>query len=225
MVAGSRTGISDLIQAFIFDMDGVIVDSNPLHRVVWTEFNSRQGIVTTDAMFGRMYGKRNDAVIRDFFGDDLPEAEVFALGAAKEALYREMMRPQLAERLVPGVRAFMEKHKAMPIGVATNAEPENLHFVLDEAELAKYIRFTATGYEVALPKPAPDIYLKAAEGLGVDPKACVVFEDSYSGVVAAVAAGMRVVGISTTHAELPGASIVIPDFLDPALAGWLTTLS
>lgn len=213
------------IQAFIFDMDGVIVDSNPLHRVVWTEFNARFNIITTDAMFERMYGKRTDAVIRDFFGDDLPESEVLALGAAKEALYREMMSPQLEACLVPGVRAFMNSHAATPMAVATNAEPANLDFVLDEAHLGQYIRFKTNGYEVALPKPAPDIYLKAAAGLGVDPKACVVFEDSHSGVAAALAAGMRVVGITTTHAELPGVSLAIPDFTDPALEAWLTTLS
>jgi len=206
-------------------MDGVIVNSNPLHRVVWTEFNSRYGIATTEAMFERMYGKRTDAVIRDFFGDDLPESEVLSLGGKKEALYREMMRPRLEASLVPGVRAFMESHADMPMAVATNAEPANLDFVLDEAGLGKYIRVRANGYEVALPKPAPDIYLKAAAGLGVDPKQCVVFEDSHSGVAAGLAAGMKVVGITTTHAELPGVSIAIPNFADPALAAWLTTLS
>ncbi|HXJ43950.1 MAG TPA: HAD family phosphatase [Bryobacteraceae bacterium] len=211
-------------QAFIFDMDGVIVDSNPLHRVVWTEFNSQHGIWTTDAMFERMYGKRTDQVIRDFFGDELPEDEVFALGAAKEALYRERMRPQLEASLVPGVREFMEAHAAMPMAVATNAEPANLDFVLDEADLGKYIRFKTNGYEVEHPKPAPDIYLKAAAGLGVDPAECVVFEDSHSGVAAALAAGMRVVGITTTHTELAGVSLAIPNFRDEALANWLSSI-
>ena len=221
MAAGSPTGTSELPAAFIFDMDGVIVDSNPLHRVVWTEFNSRYGIETTEAMFARMYGKRTDAVIRDFFGAHLPEAEVLALGAAKEALYRDMMRPQLEACLVPGVRHFMDSRRATPMAVATNAEPENLDFVLNEATLGQYIRFKANGYEVARPKPAPDIYLKAAKGLGVDPATCVVFEDSHSGVEAALAAGMRVVGITTTHTELPGVSLAIPNFTDPALAAWL----
>jgi beta-phosphoglucomutase len=206
-------------------MDGVIVNSNPLHRVVWTEFNSQHGITTTDAMFERMYGKRTDAVIQDFFGDDLTPDDVFRLGAEKEALYREMMRPQLEISLVPGVREFMEAHQAIPMAVATNAEPANLDFVLDEAGLGKYIRFKTNGYEVALPKPAPDIYLKAAAGLGVDPKSCIVFEDSHSGVAAALAAGMKVVGITTTHEDLPGVSIRIPNFTDPTLAAWLTTLS
>lgn len=205
-------------------MDGVIVDSNPLHRVVWTEFNSQHGIWTTDAMFDRMYGKRTDQVVRDFFGDELSEDQVLALGAAKEALYRETMRPQLEACLVPGVREFMAEHAAMPMAVATNAEPANLDFVLDEADLGKYIRFKTNGYEVEHPKPAPDIYLKAAAGLGVEPAECVVFEDSHSGVAAALAAGMRVVGLTTTHNDLAGVSLAIPDFRDPALAAWLRSI-
>jgi HAD superfamily hydrolase (TIGR01509 family) len=192
--------------------------------VVWTEFNKRHGIETTDAMFDRMYGKRTDAVIRDYFGADLSEEKVFELGAAKEALYREMMRPQLEQCLVPGVREFMAAHANTPMAVATNAEPANLDFVLDEANLGQYIRFKTNGYEVEHPKPAPDIYLKAAAGLGVDPTKCVVFEDSYSGVAAALAAGMKVVGITTTHSELPGVSLAIPNYLDPALNDWLRSV-
>ena len=80
------------IQALIFDMDGVIVDSNPVHREAWAEYNRRQGIETTEAMQRRMYGKRNDKIIRDFFGCAHYE-EVFAHGADKEALYREMLAP------------------------------------------------------------------------------------------------------------------------------------
>jgi beta-phosphoglucomutase len=220
--AGLLMGISDFPKAFIFDMDGVIVNSNPLHRQVWTEFNAAHGIQTTDAMFERMYGKRTDEVIRDFYGDDLPEADVLAMGAAKEALYREMMRPQLEACLVPGVREFMAAYAAWPMAVATNAEPANLDFVLEAAQLGPYIRVRVNGYEVEHPKPAPDIYLKAAAALGVDPAHCVVFEDSHSGVAAGLAAGMRVVGLTTTHAFLPGVSLAIPDFRDPQLAAWLT---
>ena len=70
--------------ALIFDMDGVIVDSNPLHREAWILFNRRYGVETTDAMLQRMYGRRNDQIVRDFFGEGLPAEEVAARGAAKE---------------------------------------------------------------------------------------------------------------------------------------------
>src|SRR5438270_12726146 len=97
------------IRAFIFDMDGVIVDSNPLHRAAWTEYARRHGVQTTESMQTRMYGKRNDDIVRLFLGDYLTDAEVFEHGAAKERVYRELMGPRLTEALVPGVRDFIAR--------------------------------------------------------------------------------------------------------------------
>jgi beta-phosphoglucomutase-like phosphatase (HAD superfamily) len=79
------------------------------------------------------------------------------------------------------------------------------------------------GHQVARPKPHPDIYLRAAELLGVPPEDCVVFEDSLTGIQAARAAGMAVVGVGTTHDELPGVGLEIRDFTSPALEPWLAT--
>jgi HAD superfamily hydrolase (TIGR01509 family) len=202
-------------------MDGVIVDSNPLHRQSWAEYNRRHGVETTEAMQQRMYGKRNDMIVRDYLGQHLNDAEVFAHGAAKEKLYREMLGPRLAETLVPGLTAFLERHPDMPKAVASNAEPANIEFVLKEAGLSRFFRFTVDGQQVVNPKPHPDVYLRAAELLGVPPGNCVVFEDSLGGVAAGLAAGMPVVGITTTYLDLPGASLMVRDFDDPALERWL----
>jgi beta-phosphoglucomutase family hydrolase len=210
-------------RALIFDMDGVLIDSNAVHRRAWEEYNRRQGVQTTEAMQRRMYGKRNDQIIRDFLGNHLTDSEVFAHGAAKEALYREMMKPRILRALVPGVVDFISRHRGPALAVATNAEPANLDFVLDEAGLRPFFSALVTGHEVANPKPDPEIYLRAADLLGVNPASCVVFEDSYAGVQAGLAAGMRVVGVSTTHEDLPGASLLIRDFNDPALDPWLAT--
>jgi beta-phosphoglucomutase len=204
-------------------MDGVIVDSNPLHRVVWAEYNRRHGIETTEEMQQRMYGKRNDEIVRDFFGSEITDVEVFRHGAAKEALYRETLRPTIHEAIVPGLREFLERHRDLPAAVATNAEPANVNFVLEEAGLRQYFRAVVDGHQVENPKPHPDIYLKAAQELGIEPAHCVVFEDSYTGVEAGLAAGMRVVGVSTTHPDLRGISLLIPDFTDPALEEWLNS--
>ena len=155
------------IRALLFDMDGVIVDSNPLHRVVWEEFNRRYGVETTDEMQLRMYGKRNDEIVRDFFGTGLTDEEVFRRGAEKESLYRERLLPRIGNSLVPGVRAFLERHRDLPAAVATNAEPANLEFVLREAGLGQYFRAAVDGHQVEHAKPAPDVYLRAAELLGV----------------------------------------------------------
>jgi beta-phosphoglucomutase family hydrolase len=209
------------MMALIFDMDGVIVDSNPLHREAWVAFNRRHGLETTEEMLRRMYGKRNDWIVRDFYGESLPAEEVDARGRAKERLYREMMAGRVEEMLVPGLRAFLERHSALPMGVGSNAEPENISFVLAEAGLRKYFGAVVDGQQVALPKPHPGIYLRVAELLGTEPAKCFVFEDSPSGVTAATAAGMRVIGISTTDDNLYGTVLTIDNFLSGELELWL----
>jgi beta-phosphoglucomutase len=93
--------------------------------------------------------------------------------------------------------------------------------VLDGAGLRDFFDVAVNGDEVVNPKPHPEIYLKAADLLGVRPEECVVLEDSYTGVQAGLSAGMRVVGFSTTHDELPGVAVLVRDFLDPALEAWL----
>ncbi|MDQ6663062.1 MAG: HAD family phosphatase [Acidobacteriota bacterium] len=209
--------------ALIFDMDGVIVHSNPIHREAWRLYNLRHGIETDEAMQGRMFGKRNDEIVRDFFGADLSEEEVFQHGAAKERLYREMIGTGVDRALVPGIREFLARCQNIPTAVATNAEPENAHFVLRAAGLEHLFRAVVDGCQVHRPKPHPEIYLRAAELLGVAPSACVVFEDSVPGVQSALAAGMTVVGLLTTHAGLPGVALEIADFRGTKLDEWAST--
>lgn len=205
------------IRAFIFDMDGVIIDSNPLHCAAWEEYTRRHGVEMTEAMRQRMYGKRNDEIIRDFLGSDLADSEIFAHGAAKEALYREFMKGRTRESLVPGIREFLVRSRDLDLAVATNAEDANVDFVLDGAGLRSFFRIIVNGHQVTNPKPHPEIYLSVAAALRLLPEECIVFEDSYAGVEAGVAAGMRVVGVGTTHDDLPGVSIFIRDFRDPVL--------
>jgi beta-phosphoglucomutase len=212
-----------MLRALIFDMDGVIVNSNPVHREAWEVYNRRHGIETTEAMHQRMYGKRNDQIVRDFFGADLPESEISAHGFAKEALYREMIRPGFEKVLVRGLRAFIERNHRYRIGLGTNAEPLNVEFVLTEAGLARLFEVIVDGHQVAHPKPAPDIYLKVAATLGIEPSDCVVFEDSFSGIEAARAAGMRVIAVRTTHREFSGIELAVDDFTDPELDRWIAS--
>lgn len=206
--------------ALIFDMDGVMVDSNPEHRRTWEIFNRRYGLETTEAMHQRMYGKRNDEIVRDFFGELGPD-EISARGAAKEVLYRERIADRLEDLLTPGLRKFLERHAAARLAVASNAEPANIDFLLDRAGLRRYFRVVVDGHQVRHPKPDPEVYLRAAEMLETPPAGCIVFEDSHAGVAAARAAGMRVVGVLTTHAELPGTDFAIHNFLDGNLEAWL----
>jgi len=207
--------------ALIFDMDGVLVNSNPVHRQAWVRFNLRYGVQTNSAMLQRMYGKRNDEIIRDFFGEGLSPEEVAFRGAAKEELYRQMIDGRIEEMLVPGLRPFLDRHAHTPLAVASNAEPENVRFVIDSARLGSYFRVVVDGHQVSRPKPDPEIYLRAAELLGIAPPNCLVFEDSHSGVAAGLAAGMRVIGIRTTYDNLPGASVCVDNFRSGELDTWL----
>ena len=207
--------------ALIFDMDGVIVNSNPMHSEAWSRFNRRYGIETTDAMIQRMYGRRNDEIVRDYFGGDLSDEEVAARGRAKEALYRQLIAERMEELLVPGVREFIERHRDLPMAVASNAEPENVNFVLDRAGLRPYFRAVVDGHQVRNPKPHPDIYLLAARLLDVLPERCIVFEDSPSGAAAGSAAGMKVIGLSTTYVNLPNVVLTVDNFFSGDLDSWL----
>jgi len=211
--------------ALIFDLDGVIVDSNPVHLHVWERYLRQLGAPVAGALPDLMYGRRNDEIVRDLIGDHLSAEEIHAHGAAKEALYRQIMRPQLAQRLVPGIGEFLSRHAGVPMAVATNAEPANAEFVLRESGLKRYFLAVIDGQQVARPKPDPEIYLRAAELLGRSAADCVVFEDSAAGVRAARAAGARVVALTTTHASLPGASLLIEDFRSTRLEPWLKSLA
>lgn len=207
--------------AFLFDMDGVIIDSNPYHRRAWETYNGRFGIETTEAMHQRMYGKRNDQIVRDFFGESLSEQEVFAHGAAKEEVYRELVAGEIERALVPGVREFLEAYQHHPMAVASNAEPANVDFVLDRARLRQFFRVVVDGHQVTHPKPHPEVYQTAAARLGVSSANCIVFEDSHSGIEAATLAGMRIVGVRTTHFRLPNTDCDIDNFTNGNLQSWL----
>ena len=206
--------------ALIFDMDGVIVDSNPIHREAWEIYNRRFGLETTEAMHQLMYGKRNDEIVRSFFGD-LPVEEVLRRGADKERLYREMISGRIESILVPGLRNFLEQYREAPKAVASNAETANVSFVLRASGLAGYFRAAVDGSQVTHAKPHPEIYFRVAEQLGIPPRDCLVFEDSFSGVEAARAAGMRVIGVLTTHGYLPGTELNIDNFMSGNLIAWL----
>ncbi|MDQ2844687.1 MAG: HAD family phosphatase [Acidobacteriota bacterium] len=207
--------------AFIFDVDGVLVHSMPLHVLAWEEYLAGLGIQVDD-LERRMHGKRNAELVNDLISSDLAEDVVFNHGAAKEKLWREMvLRNGIETYRIEGLAEFLERHKDVPKAVASNAEPQNIDFVLDQYGLRRYFEIAVSGLEVSRPKPFPDIYLEAARRLGVDPQHTIVFEDSPTGLRAGVDAGMLVVGVQTTPANLSGAVLRVNDFTDPKLEEWL----
>jgi beta-phosphoglucomutase len=212
--------------ALVFDLDGVIVDSNRVHSESWREYLRRCGREVPEGFDLRMFGRRNDDIVRDVFGWDLDPAEVFRHGAEKERVYRDLLGPVLRDHLVPGVASFLERHHAVPMAVASNGEAANASFVLHTGGLRDYFRVVVTGDQVERPKPDPEIYRLAAGLLQVPPANCIVFEDSAAGVEAARAAGARVVAVNAAHplSELREVEISVRDFLDPGLELWLSEL-
>ncbi|HET8546976.1 MAG TPA: HAD family phosphatase [Bryobacteraceae bacterium] len=210
--------------ALIFDMDGVIVDSTAVHTESWRRYLGRHGITIED-IESRMLGRHNDEIVRDFFAaTELTDEAVLHHGYEKERLYRSLMAPRLADHLVPGAADFIRRHAHLPLAVASNAEPANVDVLLEAAGIRHLFRAVINGHDVARPKPFPDIFLRAAELLSTAPADCVVFEDSAIGVAAARAAGMRVIGVTTTFREMTGVDLVVANFEDGEVERWLREL-
>jgi HAD superfamily hydrolase (TIGR01549 family) len=218
-----RTGISrDL--AFIFDLDGVLVDSMPLHVEAWRQYLTLHSIPVDD-LEGAMHGRRNSELVRGWFGEQLTEDLVLGHGAAKERLWRELIVKEGLDRYrIAGIVDFLDRYPHVPKAIGSNAEPENIDFVLDRFGLRKYFTVVVDGFQVAHAKPAPDIYLKCAELLKVDPAHCIVFEDSPVGIEAARRAGMRAIGIETSAAGFEHVEFSVKDFTDPRLHEWIASL-
>jgi beta-phosphoglucomutase len=206
---------------FLFDMDGVLINSMPLHTRSWEIYLDRLGLKVED-LEARMHGKRNPELVRELIADNLPEDVVFEHGAAKERLFRELMASEVERYRIAGVTEFLERYRDVPKAIGSNAERANIDFTLDRFGLRPYFEVVVDGTEVERPKPFPDIYLLAAKKLNLGPEQCIVFEDSPVGAQAGVAAGMRTVGVETIPTTFQGVDLVIRNFQDPRLESWLT---
>ena len=185
--------------AFIFDMDGTIVDNMAFHTDSWLAFFARRGkTYDPDAFFRETAGAQGREILRERLGPDIPEDEIAVLAQEKDVLYRDMYRPH--RRAIEGFEGFVARARAdgVKLAVATSAPPANIVFTLDELDLRRHFDAVVGAADVARGKPHPDVFLKAAERLGADPADCIVFEDAPMGVEAARRAGMRAVVITTT---------------------------
>ena len=185
--------------AFIFDMDGTIVDNMAFHTDSWIAFFARRGkTYDPDAFFRETAGAQAREIMRERLGADLPDDEIAVLAQEKEVLYREMYGPH--RRAIQGFEEFVTRARAdgVKLAVATSAPPANIVFTLDDMDLRRHFDAVVGAADVARGKPHPDVFLKAAEKLGVAPADCIVFEDAPMGVEAARRAGMKTVVITTT---------------------------
>jgi beta-phosphoglucomutase family hydrolase len=219
-----------LLHAAIFDMDGTLVDNMRYHSEAWVALSRRLGVDATAERFEREFaGKKNDEILPVLLGRSLPSEELARLAEEKETHYRRLYSPHLA--LMRGAEAFIARLRGAGarLAIATAAPTENRTLVLDGLGIRSLFARVVGAEEVPRGKPSPDIFLAAARFLEVEPSVCVVFEDAVNGILAARAAGMIAVGItSTTPPEVlreAGAHFVAPDFatLPPELEARLLT--
>jgi len=183
----------------IFDMDGVIVDNHLWHFKAWVEFGKRHGMKITKSGFYKHFGSTNNEVFESIFGSELTDSEKLSFSIEKESIYRELYKSAI--KPVIGIEKFLKSAsgQGILIGLATSAPYENVKFTLEATCLYRYFNVITDSTMVIRGKPDPQVYLITAEKLGVAPRECIVFEDSIPGISAARNAGMRVIGVATTH--------------------------
>lgn len=206
--------------AFIFDMDGTLVDNMAFHFQAWFIFFREQGVdITEDQVRAHAFGRTSEEVLRAVLGDQLSPAEIAAHVERKEAIYRALYLPQM--KPIPGLVDFLRQAQRLGIllAVATSAGMENIRLILEGLGLAPLFQVIVGADDVNLGKPDPEIYLTTAQRLRIAPRCCLVFEDSVLGLEAAQRAGMRAVAVATSHAPhelqaLPAVIQVIADYRD-----------
>ena len=202
-------------RAVVFDMDGVLVDSGAHHRDAWVAMCRDCGVTPPPEFWRLTIGRPAEEAVALLVGD-IGRGEARRLAELKREHYARLARRGLVA--VAGAGAFVQAlvRARVPRAVATPASRRDLERVLDALGLSRHLDVTVTADDVRWGKPHPEIYLKAAEELGIDAAACVVFEDAIVGVQAARAAGMRVIGVTTAHTtdELIGAGAerAVPHF-------------
>jgi HAD superfamily hydrolase (TIGR01509 family) len=202
--------------AFVFDMDGVIVDTNPFHKIALRTFAEQHGYhLDEEGLIRKIYGRTNKEWIPNLFGRSLSPEEVSAYGEEKEKLFRDLYEKEIRE--VSGLTDFLIAARRLQVKMAigTSAPRSNVDFVLKHTGLEKFFPVILDESHVTHGKPNPEIYINCAAALLLPPARCIVFEDSLSGVAAGRAAGCPVVGVATTHtADELGTKVTIRDFME-----------
>lgn len=205
-----------MFKGLIFDMDGVLVDSMPYHAQAFVLLCQRYEAQGWDGDLSYFAGRGPEDIFSVLLPKQMELMGAEALGEEKESLYREIYAPKA--ELMPMLKEFLEEMKAHGIkcSVGSSGSFENVDMVWKACELERWFEARVCANDVTHCKPSPEIFLTAAERLGLQPEECIVFEDALSGVEAAKAAGMKVVTLTTTlprqSLEEAGVDLVIDSF-------------
>jgi beta-phosphoglucomutase family hydrolase len=184
----------------IFDWDGVVIDSSTQHERSWELLAAETGRTLPLGHFKRGFGKKNQLIIPEVLAWSDNAEEIEWLGNRKEELYRQLVGE--GEMIVlPGSRELLTalKQAGIPRAVGSSTSRINLDAIFASTGLGEFFDVVVSAEDVVNGKPAPDVFLKAAELLGIPPQRCIVFEDALFGIEAARRAGMKVVAVATTN--------------------------
>ncbi len=209
-------------RAVLFDLDGVIVDSRPHHLDAWHQLARTHGIDHAPDYFTKMFGLRNDAILGGLI-PGMTADQLARLAAEKEQLFRDAARGRV--EALPGVRGLLAAldEASVPRAVVTSTPRENLDLILESLALSGSFQALVAEEDAAKGKPDPEGFLVGAQRLGANPAACVVIEDAPAGLRAAKAAGMRAIGVTTTHPapELGEADLVVESLAEEAVRAFI----
>lgn len=185
----------------LFDVDGVLIDSYAAHLKTWQICCQRHGRECTEAQFAAGFGRTSREVIRDTWPNPPCDEDIRKFDEEKEVLYRELVATEFP--FMPGAKELIDAlyEQGIPMAIGSSGPPKNVAVAIEKLQAGEKIRTVITGADVVRGKPHPDVFLKGAEGLGLDPSRCIVLEDAPPGIEAALAAGAKCLGIvSRGHA-------------------------
>ena len=205
------------VKAALFDLDGTLIDNNAYHLQSWILYlKNLNREITEEEYKAHVNGRTNKDVIEYIYQRKMEDAEAMVYAQQKEAIYRDLYQADITP--VNGLLELLQalKDKNIPMAIATSGIQVNIDFMFSHIPIRQYFQTVVNSSHITKGKPDPEIYLKTAQILGVAPKDCLVFEDAIVGILAAKAAGMKVIGVLTTHnaTELSGADLVIKDFTE-----------
>jgi beta-phosphoglucomutase len=195
--------MSSQTKAVIWDLDGTLINSVDHHWEAWREVMAEENITLTFEDFVADFGKRNDEILRGRIDAKMSDQEVARIALAKEEKYRHFIRTK-GLILLAGAREWMEYLKAhgWRQALGTSAPRGNIDAVFDVLAIEQFFDAVMSSEQVRSGKPAPDVFLAAAAAMQVAPERCIVVEDAPAGIEAARRAGMKSIGVLTTHDEL-----------------------
>jgi len=214
--------MSSTKKAFLFDMNGTMIDDMDYHIIAWHRILNELGAgITLERMKAECYGK-NDELLERMLPGKFTQKEKERMSVEKERKYQEEYRPKLA--LLPGLHEFLDKARAskIPMAIGTAAIMLNVDFTLDGLNIRSYFDVIVSADDIEASKPDPETYEKCAVALHMAPTDCIVFEDSPKGVESAARAGMKAVVITTMHtaeefAAYDNVLLIIADYHDSRL--------